>query len=194
MKIIVVLAIFTVAFGAFCFGAAAQSAFEPPSNLPPASFSGPQFVDGKGCIYIRAGSVGAETWVPRVTRDRKQICGFEPSFPSANAKAGTGLAPGVQVIEASSAPEKSIRPTTVPESLIVTQAASDAIGPDTRILPKHIYDRRKSQKPVKTPRGYRNAWQDGRLNLRRAEGTLRGREQMGQIWTNTVPRRLVLPD
>ena len=41
------------------------------------------------------------------------------------------------------------------------------------------------------PRGYRPAWDDDRLNSRRAEQTLRGRASMREIWTDTVPRRLI---
>ena len=148
----------------------AQS-FQPPAELPPASFTGAQYVDSKGCIYIRAGVSGAVSWVPRVTRDRRQICGFEPSFSGRSAAAPAAVS-AVRVLEAD--------PGT--------------LSPDTRILPKHLFDLRKSQKPVKTPRGYRSAWQDDRLNRRRAEGTLRGREEMGKIWTNTVPRRLIIPE
>ena len=50
----------------------------PPANLPPASFDGPQFVDARGCVYIR---VGADLWVPRVDQTGAVLCGYEPSFP-----------------------------------------------------------------------------------------------------------------
>lgn len=42
-----------------------------------------------------------------------------------------------------------------------------------------------------TPEGYRNAWDDDRLNPNRAQRTGAGEAQMQQVWTNTVPRRLV---
>lgn len=54
-----------------------------PAEFPPASFKGGQYVDSKGCIYIRAGIDGNVTWVPRVSRKRQQVCGYKPSLTAA---------------------------------------------------------------------------------------------------------------
>ena len=51
-----------------------------PSNLPPAGFKGQQFVDNRGCVFLKAGYGGQTTWVPRVSRDRKALCGYPPTF------------------------------------------------------------------------------------------------------------------
>lgn len=51
-----------------------------PANLPPAGFKGQQFVDNRGCVFLKAGYGGQTNWVPRVGRDRKPMCGFPPSF------------------------------------------------------------------------------------------------------------------
>ena len=93
-----------------------------PAEMPPANFSGIQFVDSRGCIYIRAGYGGQIIWVPRVTRKREVICGQNSSYPAVTH--GPIAAP----------------------PLVSTRGA---ISPLTGF-------------PV--PRGYKVAWEDGRLN------------------------------
>lgn len=90
MKLTTTLAILAVAgtlgtgFGAG--GAQAQIREQQPSEFPPSSYKGKQYVDSKGCVFIRAGIDGDVSWVPRVTRDRKTVCGFKPT------NAGTAVA------------------------------------------------------------------------------------------------------
>lgn len=61
----------------------------------------------------------------------------------------------------------------------------------TRVVPKHVYDNRRSGIRFKVPRGYNTVWEDDRLNPRRVEQTLEGYARTNLIWTKTVPRRLI---
>jgi hypothetical protein len=316
------------------------SSNEIPAEFPPRDFKGKQFVDSRGCVYIRAGVDGATTWVPRVTRDRKVICGFKPTFskaqtttnaapkldknvvqiqpaaPEAGAPAvavapkGTTKAPTTTTTarpaktttktttRATTAPKQAkeaplyttptaARPTTTtkktatrttaPTTAAVPKAIQPAptttksttstvsrtkkqapraagvvspcregvttwkgspvrcgpqalspvtlgtgrstaqppkmrfdqnsslrrppvgtvvkvgeVAPDVRVVPRHVYEANKDTHVVATvPEGYRRAFDDGRLNERRAEMTLAGQAQMAQIWTTSVPGKLV---
>lgn len=92
-------------------GAQTLANASPPSEFPPASFKGKQYVDSRGCVYIRAGIDGNVTWVPRVTRSRKQVCGYKPTLP--NARAAEPVAPRQDdtVVEIRNDPQPDAKPT-----------------------------------------------------------------------------------
>lgn len=140
-----------------------------PANLPPSSFKGAQYVDNKGCIYIRAGRSGRVQWVPRVSRDRKQICGQQPTFATTRT---------VKV-----AKKRSTR-------VVVVAPERTAVVGDALTGPKGV-NRRIVEADLPIPKGLELAWDDGRLNPLRGAGRASGRAKMERIWTQTVPRRLV---
>ena len=261
----------------------------PPAQFPPASFKGKQFVDSRGCVYIRAGIDGNVNWVPRVARNRKQLCGYKPTAvagttarptqsaapeqitldgsgssaaipapqkpaaavkapkprrTTAAASAPAAAAPPVvttarvrrtpqttsaRVTPAAPKPRstpaaapvkiQTARPAPAPQPRVdVPSPAGQASGgcagasaisqqysgqtgvrcgpqtkspvsygngsgigpqsslrltPNTRVLPVHVYQQQRHSHDLATPAGYKPAWADDRLNLRRAERDLR---------------------
>jgi cell division septation protein DedD len=68
-----------------------------PAELPPADYAGLQYVDSKGCMFVRAGRVGEVVWIPRVSREGVPVCGNPPSgqrVPVAEEGAATTFVPG----------------------------------------------------------------------------------------------------
>lgn len=291
-----------------------------PAELPPASFKASQYVDSKGCVYIRAGVDGNVNWVPRVSRKREVVCGLSPSIRSGGTTAAAPKAAAPVQIGAATAPKSpavtAIRParTTVAAVLapkpvrtvastpvvktraaptirrvnqpqargvaaptrrvqtarvqapqkaprtirvapqaqvaqqprvitqragtsqtcrgasalsqqfigwgagavrcggqagsLVTTRAGDTKGgtfrnangqvmanvsPNARVVPRHVYEQQQAARLTSpTPKGYRKVRKDDRLNTRRAHQTLGGKAKTDLIWSQTVPRRLIV--
>lgn len=71
---------------------------DAPAEFPPASFKGKQYVDSRGCVFIRAGIDGNVSWIPRATRKSTGICGFKPTFADQAAQVAPAQTNTVEVI------------------------------------------------------------------------------------------------
>mgnify|MGYP001817431673 CR=1 FL=1 len=170
--------------------AAAQSlrAVGPPAEIPPAGYTGTQYIDSRGCVYVRAGVDGAVTWVPRVSRDRMLICGQTPTLVQATATV-SAPAPVIITPQAVITPRRVV--SSVPQRSTVRQPSVQPTRvAEERIVPKHVYDAQGDTLPA-VPEGYKPAWDDDRLNPHRAHMTRQGYSATQQIWSNTIPRRLL---
>ena len=52
---------------------------QSPAEMPPAGYTGQQFVDSAGCVFVRAQVNGDVTWVPLLGRDRAPVCNRTPT-------------------------------------------------------------------------------------------------------------------
>ncbi len=85
-----------------------------PAGLPPAGFEGRQFVDSKGCIYVRASYGGKVVWVPRLAPDRQPMCGFPPTFATGKSASLPHASPAARP-RPGAAPPAPVMAVRIPE-------------------------------------------------------------------------------
>ena len=157
----------------------------PPKNPPPASFSGIQFVDSRGCVYMRAGYGGVVKWVPRVDAMHSVLCGYQPTDTGGAAQVAQtapNAIPMATVASTRAAPTYSAPAARLAPQPVATVIVAAAATPAVQSV---------VQTDIVAPMGYILVWDDGRLNPMRGPRTAAGEEAMNQIWTRTVPARLV---
>jgi hypothetical protein len=110
-------------------GASAQSLRNSsgPAEFPPSTFTANQYVDSRGCVFVRAGIGGTVNWVPRVNRSRDQLCGFQPT----QVAGSTTISPTANVPNPLDTPVAGLaaRPAAAPAPVIAAAPAPRVILP-----------------------------------------------------------------
>jgi hypothetical protein len=101
MKFTRVIALAVIAASTGIAGVHAQNLrnASQPAEFPPASYKSTQYVDSRGCVFVRAGISGNVTWVPRVTRSRNQVCNQKPSLAGRVAAAAPAPAAAQEPVQ-----------------------------------------------------------------------------------------------
>jgi len=116
---IVTVAVWAAVAGAGVAHAQKISDIGGPSELPPPSYKSAQYVDSRGCVFLRAGYGGATNWVARVSSNRKVLCGYPPSLAAQRAPVAVAEAPAPNAspqpkVRAAGAPIDTIASLTTP--------------------------------------------------------------------------------
>ena len=140
----IAMAVIVAALGVGGSQTQAQDSRSQPAEFPPSSYKGKQYVDSAGCVFIRAGIDGNVSWVPRMSRARDQVCGFQPTNGVQTAAASAAKA--AETVPASAAPP-SAEPTRVAEASAARAKTRKA--PVARPAPQKVV-RRVAPAPIRT--------------------------------------------
>ncbi len=142
---VLIPAIWVCALTATLAGADSLLRLGGPANLPPSGFGGQQFVDNRGCLFLRAGFGTTINWVPRVDRSHNPLCGYPPTFgPGVAAAVASDMAPDAQaqvvtaqpVVTAQAVVSAPVQPVAVAPLVVTTQPVVVAEASPPQVAPR----------------------------------------------------------
>ena len=115
---------------------------QTPAEQPPAGFQGEQYVDSRGCIFVRVDVNGRTNWIPRLTRNRQQICGQPPSDVAAAIEEPVVEAPAAPQTAAAApaapAPRRTQAPVAAPRRAEKPMPVTVVAAPKPQPQPKPV--------------------------------------------------------
>ena len=116
-----------------------------PAELPPSGFEGREYVDSRGCVFLRSTFGGEVTWVPRYGPDRQPVCN---GAPSDDVQADMGTEEDAPVAEAPEAEAPTPEDPVAEAPPVETRAAPDPVPQPRATAPARQTPARTTRRPA----------------------------------------------